>query len=81
MDAYSRFLRCVFQWDKSLMQFVGHDVITKEFNRSYITYFVYMLCLSSYIAEVYTFLYYDGYIKILSIFWFLFGTQVCDSLS
>lgn len=76
MDPYTRFTRCIFLWEKSLLQFVGQDFTAENFQPSIITYSVYFLASTTYVSEIYTFRNYDTITKIFAILCFLTGTQV-----
>lgn len=76
MDPYTRFTRCIFYWEKPLLQFTGQDFLSKDFKPSLNSYLVYALAGTTYVAEIYTFINYDNITKIFAILCFLTGSQV-----
>lgn len=77
MDASARFSRCIFQWERLLLQFAGQDFTVENFRPNLISYSVYGLASTTYVAEIYTFMNYDSIKKIYALLCILTGTQVC----
>lgn len=76
MNPHARFMRCIFDWERRLLQSFGHDYIAEDFKRNFIAYFIYASAALTVLVEIYTFLYYDGIIKIFAFNIFLMSLQV-----
>lgn len=76
MDSYLRFKRCIFHWEQSLLRLMGHDYIAKDFKRNLGSFLLCVLVGSTVISEIYTIIYYDSILKILSLFFLLMSAQV-----
>lgn len=64
MEAYQRFHKVVFQWERNLLDFVGFDFISDRFEPNSRTYFVVSLALVTFIDICYTLIYYDYVTKL-----------------
>lgn len=76
MDAYNRFNRCLFEWERALLRLLGHDFMGEKFERNIMTFFIYTLLLVAFLAMFYTFAFYSGLEKIFSVLFFLIAIQV-----
>lgn len=76
MDAYTRFNRCLFEWERALLRLLGHDFMGEKFERNFMTFFLYTLLLSAVAGMIYTFVFYDSLERIFSVLFFLIALQV-----
>lgn len=76
MDAYNRFNRCLFEWERSLLRLLGHDFMGEKFERNIMTFVIYALLFTAFSAMFYTFAFYSGLEKIFSVLFFLIAIQV-----
>lgn len=77
MNPYSRFSRCVFEWEGRLLSLIGHDFLNRDFQPNLLTFFVYFVVFVSLIAEWYSVANYDIETKIFGVISFLVNIQVC----
>lgn len=76
MEAYNRFMKCVFKWERSLLKCVGHDILAPKFKQTPMTFLTYVTLLSVAITEIYTFLNYGMMEKMFSLHAFSMTIQV-----
>lgn len=74
MEAYNRFTQCMFQWERSLLQLIGQDFMSKK--PSVITFIVYGIVFLLMSMTIYTFMYYGIFEKICSLFGLVAAIQV-----
>lgn len=41
MDFYTRYTRCIYRWERTLLKTVGHDILSDEFKKNILSYFIY----------------------------------------
>lgn len=76
MEAYNRFNRCIFEWERTLLKIVGHDFLGGKFERNIVTFTVYFLVIATIITMGYTFVCFDILAKIFTLLFFLILLQV-----
>lgn len=77
MEAYNRYNKCVYEWNRYLFRFVGHDVIVGTFKRNAMSYFVYILAVVLIVTEVYTLFNYDDlFVRVFCVHISLYTVQV-----
>lgn len=77
MDAFTRFNRCIFEWERTLLKLVGHDLLAgTKFERNFITFAVYGLCCTFLVSIFYTFIFYDPLSKIFALLFLFLIAQV-----
>lgn len=83
MEAYNRFNRVIFEWERMVLRLVGHDILGEEiladaiaFERNLITYFVYFMFCCTFIAIFYSFAAYDSLTKISNLIFCMIAAQV-----
>lgn len=76
MDATSRFNRCIFEWERTLLKIVGHDFLGETFKKNLITYMVYFTIAMANGSMIYTFMLYGTLERIFSLLFFLIAVQV-----
>lgn len=78
MEAYNRFNRTLFEWERSLLRLLGHDFIAEKFERNFMTFVLYGILGSAMFGIFYTFIFYDGLERIFSLLFFLIASQVIN---
>lgn len=76
MDAYNRFNRCIFEWERWLLGLLGHDFLGEKFEKNLRTFFIYAMIAVTCFMIVYTIIFYDPLAKIFSVLFFLIAVQV-----
>lgn len=76
MEAYNRFNKTVFIWQRGLMKAFGHDIFVENFRLNFISYFWYTLLVECIVSEIYTMIYYEPLKKIFSTIFALTSLQV-----
>lgn len=76
MDAYNRFNRCIFEWERVLLKVVGHDFLGGKFEKNLMTFFLYGIIAFTGFMIVYTMIFYDPLAKIFSLLFSLIALQV-----
>lgn len=76
MEAYNRFTKCIFKWERSMLKFVGHDLLDVELKRTPVTFIIYGTIFGGIVMEIYTFIYYDAFEKIFCLNTFALTFQV-----
>lgn len=76
MEAYNRFNRCIFEWERNLLKLIGHDFFGEKFQRNAMTFFVYALILLTFISAVYTLIFLDPLSEIFALICILIQIQV-----
>lgn len=72
MNSFARFTKCIFQWERSLLKFVGHDILAEYFIRNSRSYLVYIVLSSTLVAGIHSILNYGK----MSIIFFLFASTM-----
>lgn len=76
MEPNARVERCLFQWERTLLKFCGHNFIGEPFKPNLITYFLYCLIIITILSCAYTIAYYDMTEKLFSVMALLIIIQV-----
>lgn len=77
MEAYNRFNKCIFEWERSIFQLIGHDVFASELKRNAISYSIYVAAITLIISEIYTLICYeDLFVRVFCLHVSLFTVQV-----
>lgn len=76
MEPRERIERCLFQWERILLKFCGHNFIGEPFKPNIITYTVYALISSCIVCEIYSIAFYDKSAKLFCTILFLLILQV-----
>lgn len=76
MEAFNRFNRCIFEWERNLLKLIGHDFFGEKFERNVMTFVVYALTLLTSISELYTLIYLDPLSKLFALICVLIQIQV-----
>lgn len=78
MDAYNRFTKCIYTYERILLQIVGHDVLAAErvIKRTPMTFITYLAIFLSFTMEIYTIIYYGILAKIFGLSTFSVTVQV-----
>lgn len=81
MESYSRFTRCIYKWEASLLDLVGHNFLINSYRKTTWTYLFYALIASTLIAQLYSVFYYDLFTKIFAAIGTLLTLQVILQIS
>lgn len=77
MEAYNRFNKCIFKYERQLFQLIGHDVFAVELKRNAISYSIYIAVVVLVVSEVYTLICYDViFVRVFCMHITLFTVQV-----
>lgn len=77
MDFYTRYTRCIYRWERTLLKIVGHDILGDEFKKNILSYFVYFLICFTISNQLYSFIYFDSKTKIFMLHCIFMAIQVC----
>lgn len=81
MEAHTRFNTVMFNWLRTLLKIVGHDIFGGDkFERNFITFLIYGMTCAFIVMIVYTFLFYDLLAKIFAMLFFFLVIQVILTL-
>lgn len=80
MQPYLRFRRCIFEWEATLLNVVGHNILDPNYRRDLVTYSLYILIGISLVSLCYGILYYDLFTKIICLVGLLISIQVMRNL-
>lgn len=67
MEAYNRFNKCIFKWERTLLKLVGHDLLAPKLKPTIMTFVIYGAIVVSTIFVTYTFINYGLLEKCFSI--------------
>lgn len=54
MEAYNRFYKCIFKWERALLKLVGHDALADKLKPTPMTFVVYGSILAAFLMAIYT---------------------------
>lgn len=77
MDAYAKFNRCIYEWERKLLRLIGHDFLDGTFKPNVIAILVYLLIFIALIGIINTIIYYDVPSKLFCILCLILLLQVC----
>lgn len=81
MEAYNRFTKCIYVWERSVLKLMGHDLLDVELKRTPMTFIIYGTIFGGIIMETYTFIYYGTFEKIFCLNTFSLTFQVSSKSS
>lgn len=61
MDAFNRFHKCFFEYERSLLRMIGHDYLDPNFKPGILAYLIYTLTAIFMITNSYTILFYEPF--------------------
>lgn len=76
MEAYNRFYKVVFEWERKIARLIGHDVFVEKLKITFMTVVVYLWISIAYVSEIYTVLCYSSVEKIYGVVFSLITFQV-----
>lgn len=76
MDAYSRFTRCIYEWERKLLRLIGHDFLDGTFKPNVIAIIVYMLIFIAMAGIINTIIHYDVPSKLFCVLCLILLLQV-----
>lgn len=76
MEAYNRFTKCIFEWERALLKCVGHDFLAVKLKQTPMTFIIYGTFLFNLPLQFYTFFYYGILEKIYSLHTFAIAMEV-----
>lgn len=76
MNSYTRYNRCVFEWERALLKLVGHDFLGEVFEKNLMTFVVYALVSFAIATMLYTIIFFDALARIFCLLFLLIAIQV-----
>lgn len=76
MEAFNRFTKCIFKWERFLLKLVGQNILDVQPKRTSMTYAIYITIIVSIVMEVYTFIFYGLIEKMFCLHAMTFTFQV-----
>lgn len=61
MDAFNRFHKCFFDYERTLLRLIGHDYLKPNFKPGIVAYFIYTLTAIFLFTNTYTILFYEPF--------------------
>lgn len=80
MEAYNRFNKVVYEWERALCKFIGHDILAEEFRLNAISFLLYLIILSAITSHIYTMIYFEDVARIFAFLCIILIVQVCLSI-
>lgn len=59
MDAFNRYHKCFFRYQRTLFQLIGHDIFLPNFKPGILAFIMYVILAFFIYTNLYTFFYYD----------------------
>lgn len=76
MDSYTNFTRCIYEWERKLLRFIGHDFLDGTFKPNVLAIFVYFLIVVAFVGIVNTIIFYDVPSKLFCVLCLILLLQV-----
>lgn len=76
MEAYRRYRKCLFGYERTLLRLVGHDLFAENFKLGPYAYSLYGLLVFFLFTSAYTMIYYDAYIILQNMMFLCLAVQV-----
>lgn len=81
MDAFNRYHKCFFLYERTLLQLIGHDVFLPDFKPGPLAFTMYAILAFFIGTNLYTFFYYDLFNGLNAIMFMCLSLEVSISLS
>lgn len=78
MEAYQRFNKVVFGWEKESLRLIRHDFFVDKFKINHFSLLLYTVTFGCLISGLNTYYHYDKFIKVFVGIFFLVGIPVYD---
>lgn len=66
MEAYNRFTKCIFEWERTLLKCIGHDFLAPKLKQTPMAFIIYGTLFVTFMLQAYTLVYYNALEKIYS---------------
>lgn len=62
MEAYNKYRKCFFVYERTLLRLIGHDYLSPDFKPGIVAYTIYALLVLFMCTNAYTIIFYESFI-------------------